>query len=317
MVRSSSRFAPPFVPLIAGAFALSLCVVGSIRAGEPEPAADDEALRVMSFNIRTGAARDGENAWPRRKDFVAETVLAFAPDVLGTQETHGFQRDDLSKRLPGYAAFGVGRDDGREGGEMMAVFYRTDRLKKLDGGHFWLSETPDEPGSKSWDSSLPRLCTWLKLEDRRADGAGVFWLFNTHFDHRGRRARANSATLLREKIAAIAGDGPAILTGDFNASPGGEPYRNLFGEAGGGATLRDSYQERHPDEVRGDNLGTAGGFRREDRGESRIDWIAVTPGWTILDAAIDRTNRDGRTPSDHDPVTAILQRDRTAAAPGE
>ncbi|NNJ24126.1 endonuclease/exonuclease/phosphatase family protein [Alienimonas chondri] len=291
--------------LLAMAGAFLLPAIGS--AAEP--------VRVMSFNIRYGSANDGENAWPLRREFVAETIRAFAPDLLGTQETLAFQRDELSARLPGYAVFAAGRDDGREAGEMMAIYYRTDRFEKLDGGHFWLSETPDEAGSKSWDSSLPRMCTWLKLRDKRPDGAGVFWAFNTHFDHRGPKARAESATLIRRKIAAIAGDGPALLTGDFNAAPGSKPYQNLFAATdAAGPALRDSYQIKHPDGEPGESAGTAGGFRRGDRGERRIDWIAFTPGWTIKEAAIDRTNRDGRTPSDHDPVTAVLERVEAATA---
>ncbi|MFH5804370.1 endonuclease/exonuclease/phosphatase family protein [Alienimonas sp. DA493] len=297
--------------LLAGLATLG--AVGPAAAAEPDEPANVAPLRVMSFNIRYGSARDGENAWPHRKELVAETIKAFAPDVLGTQETLAFQRDDLLERLPGYAAFGVGRTDGQDEGEMMAVLYRKERLEKLDGGHFWLSETPGEVGSRSWDSSLPRMCTWLKLRDRTPGGAGVFWFFNTHFDHRGPQARAESASLVRAKIAEIAGDGPAILTGDFNAAPGSAPYQNLFGDAGAGASLRDSYAEKYPDGEPGEAAGTFGGFRREERSDVRIDWLAVTPHWTIEDAAIDRTHRDGRTPSDHDPVTAVLRRTAPAA----
>ena len=77
------------------------------------------------------------------------------------------QRDYLQEKLPAYECLGVGRDDGAEQGEMMALYYRRDRFEKIDGGHFWLSETPDTVGSKSWDSSLPRMVTWVKLRDRQ------------------------------------------------------------------------------------------------------------------------------------------------------
>ncbi len=132
---------------------------------------DDPAIRVMSFNIRYGTAADGENHWDRRKEFLAETIAAFDPDLLGTQETLAFQRDYLAERLKGYTAYGAGRDDGRERGEMAAVFFRAGRFEKLDGGHFWLSEKPDVAGSKSWDAALTRIVTWLKLRDRRAGRA--------------------------------------------------------------------------------------------------------------------------------------------------
>ena len=101
---------------------------------------------------RYGTAQDGDNQWDRRRDLLVETVRAFDPDLLGTQETLAFQRNFLAEQLPGYDHLGVGRDDGGERGEMMALFYKRDRFEKLGGGHFWLSETPDVIGSQSWDS---------------------------------------------------------------------------------------------------------------------------------------------------------------------
>jgi endonuclease/exonuclease/phosphatase family metal-dependent hydrolase len=126
---------------------------------------DAVAIRVMSFNIRYGTAADAENHWDKRKEFLLETIQNFDPDLLGTQETLAFQRDYLAEKLAGYGYLGIGRDDGMEQGEMMALYYRKDRFEKLDGGHFWLSETPEKIGSKSWDSSLPRMATWVKLKD--------------------------------------------------------------------------------------------------------------------------------------------------------
>lgn len=262
-----------------------------------------EPIRVMSFNIRYGTANDGDNVWGNRKDFVADTIKAFNPDLLGTQETLAFQRDDLVERLPGYATFGVGRTDGKEDGEMMSIFYRTDRFEKLDGGHFWLSETPDVVGSKSWDSSLPRMASWLKLRDKTNDE--TLWYINTHFDHRGLEARLQSAQLIRQKVAELAGDQHTIVTGDFNAAADSDPYEALFGKAGEGNLLIDTYRAKHSNSA--DPEGTFTGFNMKDRREARIDWIAVTLDWTIESAEIDLTNREGRTPSDHLPVTAVLE----------
>ena len=140
-------------------------------AGEPSVVKPGD-IRVMSFNIRYGTAPDGENHWDKRKEFLLETIRAFNPDLLGTQETLGFQRDYLAKHLPEHDVFGVGRDDGKDKGEMMAVYWRKERFKKQDGGHFWLSETPDEAGSQGWDAMFPRLVTWVKLTDRRRPDGG-------------------------------------------------------------------------------------------------------------------------------------------------
>ncbi|WP_197441043.1 endonuclease/exonuclease/phosphatase family protein [Thalassoglobus neptunius] len=266
-------------------------------------AEETSAVKVMSFNIRYGTANDGDHVWDNRKEFVVETIQAFAPDLLGTQETLKFQKDYLAEHLPDFEVIGVGRDDGKESGEMMAVYVRKSRFEILDSGHFWYSETPHEPGSKAWETSLPRMATWVKLSDRTQSGKTI-WFFNTHFDHRGKQARRESALLLRKMVSQLAGKDPAITTGDFNAAEGSDVYKNLFdGETP--IPLTDTYRSSHSDSD--ENVGTSGGFTLKDRGTRRIDWIGCTNHFSIESAEIDRTNRNGVTPSDHFPVMAVLQ----------
>jgi endonuclease/exonuclease/phosphatase family metal-dependent hydrolase len=272
-------------------------------SADDRPAAGD--VKVMSFNVRYGTARDGENHWDRRKDFLADTVKAFGPDLLGTQETLGFQRDFLKKKLEGYGVFAAGRDDGKEKGEMMAVYWRESRFEKTDGGHFWLSKTPEKAGSKSWDTSLPRMATWVKLKDRK--GGKPVLLLNTHFDHKGKEARLESAKLVREKIVALGKGCSVIVTGDFNAGEGSEPYKALFGPKGKEESpVLDSYRAAHP--KKGEAEGTTTGFKAGPSKGARIDWIGVSKDWKVVSAGIDRTEKGGRTPSDHFPVTAALRR---------
>jgi endonuclease/exonuclease/phosphatase family metal-dependent hydrolase len=260
----------------------------------------------MSFNIRFGTASDGDNHWEKRKQFLVETIKAFDPDLLGTQETLGFQRDYLAANLPGYDALGAGREDGREKGEMAALFFKRARFEKIDGGHFWLSQTPDQPGSKSWDSALPRMVTWVKLRDRGQTNAKPILFFNTHFDHRGVEARLESARLLRRRVAELGSECRVIVTGDFNTGEGSEPYKRLFGrEDGERSPLRDTYRIAFP--VRAASEGTFSGFKADRTDGPRIDWIAASRDWKVRKAAIDRTAREGRTPSDHFPVTAVLR----------
>lgn len=263
-------------------------------------------VRVMSFNIRYGTARDGDNAWDRRKAFLVETISTFGPDLLGTQETLADQRDYLAEKMTGYAVFAAGRDDGKDAGEMAAVFYRKDRFEKLDGGHFWLSEAPDRPGSKGWDAALPRVATWVKLKDLSApDGKPVLFL-NAHLDHRGEKARVESARLMRRKVAELARGCRVVVTGDFNAGEGSKPYEAFFAKADGvSSPVVDTFRVMRP--TRGKGEGTFSGFRADVREGERIDWIACSPDWEVRLAGIDRTARDGRTPSDHFPVTAVLR----------
>lgn len=287
------------------------CALVAIILTGPSAGRCDETtsaeIRVMSFNIRYGTAQDGENHWDRRKDFLVETILAFQPDLLGTQETLAIQRDFLKEKLPAYECLGVGRDDGAEEGEMMALFFRRDRFEKIDGGHFWLSETPDKVGSKSWDSSLPRMVTWVKLRDRRQSAAKPIAFFNTHFDHRGQAARLESARLVRRQVVTLGKDCAAILTGDFNTDEASPPYQALFdSENGVAGPLVDSYRVAHPERAKAE--GTFSGFQGRQIEGARIDWIGISRDWQVLSAEIDRTERDGRTPSDHFPVTAVLRR---------
>jgi endonuclease/exonuclease/phosphatase family metal-dependent hydrolase len=287
---------------------LLLMAVLGMSLPKTNAVAETPDVTLVSYNIRYGSARDGDNRWDRRRDFLVETIEALAPDLLGTQETLAFQRDFLAERLPRYGTFGAGRDDGKEAGEMMAVFWRTERFEKLDAGHFWLSERPDTPGSKSWDSSLPRMATWVKLRDKTAakDAKPLLWI-NTHFDHIGRQARLEGARLVRERVIALGEGCSVIVTGDFNADEGSEPYRALFGERDGTASpVVDTFRVAHP-EKRADE-GTASGFRADATGGARIDWIACSRDWTVRKAGIDRTARDGRTPSDHFAVFAVLGR---------
>jgi len=284
--------------------ALLLCLtldVPAIEAAPPEP------LRVMSFNIRYGTAKDGPNHWDLRKEFLVETIKAFKPDLLGTQETIGFQRDYLAEKLPEYKTIGVGRDDGAEKGEMMAIYIRKERFDVIGSGHFWLSETPDVVGSKSWDSSLPRMVTWADLKDKQApDGPRIMW-FNTHFDHMGVEARKLAGRLLRERVAEQK-EKAVIVTGDFNSVEASDAYRNLFGAIDGQESpIVDTFRVLPKEKQQTENVGTFSGFVAANRKGGRIDWIGVSSQFKVLSAEIDYTERDGRTPSDHFPVTAVIE----------
>ncbi len=266
-----------------------------------ERARGDGPLRVMTFNLRYATAADGENAWERRKDLLADTIRAFKPDLLGTQEALAVQIDFLTQQFPEYVVVGVGRDDGARRGEFSAALARREIFEVLDSGTFWLSETPDKPGSKSWDSSLPRIATWAHLR-QRGGAAGEFCFLNTHWDHRGNRARVESARLIRRWLASHAPE-HAIVTGDFNADENHPAYRALIAETPEKPRLIDAYREVHP-QAQGDEV-TFHNFLGVRRGR-RIDFVLHTSDMKAVEADIDRTKRDGHYPSDHYPVTAVL-----------
>lgn len=262
-------------------------------------------VRVMSLNLRNAAAPDGPNAWDRRKQLLIDTVRAFDPDLLGTQETLLVQRDYLAEKMEGFSVVGVGRIDGKEEGEFAAVLFRSLRFEMIDNGHFWLSETPEVIGSCGWDASLTRMATWVKLKDLRTPNARPIFFLNTHFDHVGEQSRTRSARLLRRKMHQIGVGCRWIVTGDFNTGDESDAYAAMFADSDDGPSpLIDTYRAIHPQ--RGPEEGTFCEFRLERRYGMRIDWIGCSRDWHVCEAAIDHSSDNGRMPSDHFPVTAIL-----------
>lgn len=259
--------------------------------------AAESALRVMTFNIRYGSAPDGDNAWPHRKELVLDTIRKFEPDILGVQEALRMQLDVLAEALPQYVSLGVGRDsDG--GGEYSSVLFRRSRFDVLAAGTFWLSDTPERPGSTSWGNELPRICSWSRFFDRETGDR--FYVFNTHWDHRSQPSREQAGRLMADRVANRASSAePVVVMGDFNAGESNAALGNLKTSG-----VQDSYRLLHPDAK---TVGTFNGFNGRTDGK-KIDAIFVSSHWQVREAAIDRTERDGRTPSDHFPVTAVLSR---------
>ena len=249
----------------------------------------------MSFNVRQPDGDDGPNNWEFRRDMLVETILETAPDVIGTQELFDLQAEYILERLPQYRWFGTGRfGDHRD--KHVGIFYRAEYLRPLSAGDFWLSETPEVPGSSSWNIIRPRQVTWGLFETA---GGTLFQMYNTHFPYRReeQQARSNTATLLLERIAALNPTLPVILTADFNSPAEGEIYGRLT------ETLRDAWiaaaTRRGPE-------GTLNGFGRATGGR-RIDWILYRGPWSVTHAETVARSCDGIYPSDHYPVMAVFE----------
>jgi endonuclease/exonuclease/phosphatase family metal-dependent hydrolase len=281
-------------------FLLSLLAMSffTLSAGAAEP------LRVMTFNIRYDNAADGDNAWPKRRDWVAQVIRDEKVDLLGVQEALGRQIKDLEERLKDYAWFGAGRDDGKEKGEYVPLFYKKERFEVLDKGHFWLSTTPHVPGSKSWDAAITRMVSWLKLKDK-SSGKSLL-VANTHFDHRGVEARVKSAELVLENLPKLSGDLPVILTGDFNSLPTSKTYTVLSGKDAVTTWLLSDSRRHSRTEPKGPD-STWNGFSRV-MPEQQIDFI-FTRGLKCEAHEIVLAEKDGKFASDHLPVVAELKVD--------
>ena len=274
------------------AFFLSLLLLSATQAQQP--------LHVMSFNIRLNVASDSANAWPHRKDFVASQILFHDAHIVGVQEALHNQMVDLSERLKGFKYVGAGRDDGKERGEYSAIFYDTARLQVLKSETFWLSQTPTVPGSKSWDAAITRVVTWAQLRDKRS--GKTFFAFNTHFDHMGKVARAESARLLKQRVKEVAGNSPVVITGDFNSAPTDEPIQVLLSAPDAFTNAKSVSAAPHYGPT-----GTFTGFQQKETTDDPIDFIFIKNGFKVLKHATLSQTWGGRFSSDHFPVLAVLQ----------
>ena len=257
----------------------------------------DLELDVLSLNIRYDNPADAPNDWPARSDFVRTFITEHSPDIFGLQEALSHQYNYLDTTLDEYRSIGVGRDDGDEKGEMNPVFFRKDRFCTLSYGTFWLSETPGIIGSKGWGAALPRIVTWVELEDRKSSGR--FFFFNTHFSHMSDSARLMSSAKIIEQVKDIAGDSPFIITGDFNMLPDSKAYARLTEEGASDPLIIDSYTISNNDPEGLDY--TFNGFR-DEKGKGRIDYIFVSSGVEVESHKTEGPKQGDLFISDHWPV---------------
>lgn len=255
-----------------------------------------QPLKVMTYNIRYDNPNDGINNWEHRKNAIVELIAHYQPSIFGIQEGLFHQVSYLDSALRDYNYFGIGRD-GNQKGEYSAIFFNKKKLKVIEQSTFWLSETSDKV-SRGWDAALPRICTFGLFEDLKTGQR--FWVFNTHFDHKGIKARNNSAALILEKIKEINTETlPIVLMGDFNSTPESTAIKTLSK-----ALTEASSVSQTP--ISGPK-GTFNGFDKDSPLTDRIDYIFVK-GLIVLSVAhIEDRKKDGYWISDHLPVMAELR----------
>lgn len=253
-----------------------------------------QTLKVMTYNIRYATENDGVNAWSKRKGKVFDLLKRHDPDILGLQEALEGQIKDILGNVKGFDFIGVGRDDGKAAGEYSPLLYKKNRFTLLEQNTFWLSETPDRPGSKNWDAAITRVASWAKLKDKKS--GRVFLVINTHFDHIGVEARKKSAALLKAKADELAGGIPVIIMGDFNCTREDTPYSIMTGE--GKLKLADTAPDNPP--------GTYCTFEVNSVECRAIDYIFYSKEWVSTEYQVISENDGKHYPSDHLPVTSKL-----------
>ncbi|CAL9330392.1 hypothetical protein SUDANB6_00060 [Streptomyces sp. enrichment culture] len=289
----------------AGAFGgLAAAPAHAVPAATARPLigkAHGDHLHAMTFNIRLDredATKPGEpDHWPDRAPLVTRLLRIERPTVLGVQEAEYQQLVAVEQGLgPTYRMIGFGRDGGADG-EYSSIFYDADRLHLLWWDQYWLSDTPDLIGSRTWGNNVTRIVTWARFRDNVTGREFVH--LNSHFDHQSENARVRSAETVRDQIAAL--DVPAVFTADCNAAAeASAPYDVLV--TGGG--LQDAWLAG---EQLTERIGTFPNYRPPVPNGPRIDWVLATSGVQVISAALNAWTEDGRYPSDHIPVQALLR----------
>ncbi|MBT5187752.1 MAG: endonuclease/exonuclease/phosphatase family protein [Kordiimonadaceae bacterium] len=249
---------------------------------------------VMSFNIRYGTAKDGDNHWKYRKGQLLQLLKDKSPAVIGLQEVLKFQLDEIMETLPEYEMIGVSRE-GNWQDEFSAILYNADQFSPKKTNTYWLSDTPEVP-SKGWGNDIMRIVSWAELKHIASDKS--FYFYNAHFDHISQESREKGAEQLLNVIKERDHDYPVVITGDFNAGEDNQAIKILNR---GGYT--DAFRVLHPEETL---VGTFNGFTGVSN-QDKIDFVFIGKDIEVIKSTIDRSNINGKYPSDHYPVTATIK----------
>jgi len=252
-----------------------------------------QSLKLMTYNIRLDVQGDGENNWSHRKEFFTSQIQFYEPDIFGIQEALPNQVIDIASALSTYNHIGIGRD-GINKGESSNIYYKKDRFEVLKNNTFWLSETPDVI-SKGWDAALNRICTYGLFKDLKTKN--VFWVFNTHLDHKGELAKTNAILLILSKINSLnINKYPVFFMGDFNSNPSEERIISLKKVM---LDTRDIAAEKPFGPT-----GTFNGFKHNEPVTELIDYIFLSKNnnFKVQKFAVLSDSKDLKYPSDHLPV---------------
>ncbi len=266
----------------------------------PLPVAQPDTLRIATYNVHyiildqeTGPWSVGD--WDRRKGPMDLAFKAIDADIIGFQEMESFSfrtnqvnltLDWLIDNNPDYSAAAVGNPSDFP--STQPILYRADRLKMLDQGWFFFSETPDVIYSRTFNGSFPAFTSWAQFEDK--DSGAIFRVVNIHTDFASRSNRIQSVELVAERIAPWIDAGETLFViGDLNGRLGDRVVNILAATGLEFAPVRGSTFHLN----RGINLFGA------------IDHIATVGNAELVgDPIVLREKFDGEWPTDHYPVIA-------------
>ncbi|MDR0336971.1 MAG: endonuclease/exonuclease/phosphatase family protein [Planctomycetaceae bacterium] len=297
-------------------FVVSLFFPLGLFAEEPE------SIRILSINVRLSLAKDGENSWSNRKDFLTDIIVEGSYDFVGSQETvvdprpEYNQVDYIVSKMSGYGSLWLSREKTPEKGEAMLILWKRERwrIDANDQGTFWLSDTPEIPGSKTDPKAgCPRCVTFGLFHElnKGKETGNKIYVYNTHYDHLSEEARQRGAKLLMERIFVRKDrEAPVVVMGDLNCGESSPAIRYMQGDSmmlDGTAVkpsfaLLDTFRAANPNAT---EVGTFNNFKSPS--SAKIDYIFVSSPLKTISSTIIRTQRNNRYPTDHFPIEAVIR----------
>lgn len=257
--------------------------------------------RVMSCNIRVALPEDSIKGvgWDNRKTICVEVMKRYNPDIICTQEVIGVQYEYLTEALSGYYSFGfVGPEMdafpvGYHGIAKNVIFFSKKRYKFVSAGAYWLSETPEIGGSKSWDTARARHCNWVRLIDTYS--GKEFRVMNLHLDHMVQEAKEKQIQMVLNEANQYSKDFPQLLVGDYNADISNNVIKKIHSSG-----WLDTYTQIHGEGEAGASVHEFKGVNDEKaKIRKRIDFIFSKGPVKSLASGLIKDNIDGIYPSDH------------------
>ncbi|CAA7408088.1 unnamed protein product [Spirodela intermedia] len=295
------------------------------------------SMTVMTLNLHDGEqGGDSPNCWEKRRDICVSVITSYSPTILCTQQGVKSQLEFLQQCLPSYDHFGVSRKGSQDASdEHCAIFYDRDKVELLEGGTFWLSESPSVPGSMSWGSTAPCIATWAISFTRTEPPGFNFQVVNTSMDEFSPRARRRSALLTWQHIASLPPNLPVVYCGGFNTQKESTTGRFLLGrsrEHGVVGDMRDAWPNARVRKnvslirtfhgFKGDRQGAMESLKLIFRAlclcwdrqtqDLHVDWILFRGRFLVpVSCEVVNDNIDGFYPSSHYPVFAEFMLPRT------
>ena len=255
-------------------------------------------MRACSFNLRGVVKNDkGTRNWKHRKNIVANFIRKYDIDIIGTQESAVKQFPAFNKLLPDYAYFGessLGKKDGRV---INLILYKKSKYKLHENATLWLAPTPKEK-TKILDSAEPRTVTYGKFSDNKT--GKIFYVFSTHLDHRGKKAKPEQAKYLMDIISKTTNGVPYILVGDFNSGDNSKVIRHIKSQQG----ILDARDVSKKEPINMPHTFNAfkGHTQKGNKDAKRIDFVFLSSPSEVNSYEVSDYNENGVYPSDHYPI---------------